>query len=104
MGRKRRPRFGSRFGASTAAPPMTIPGINARSSKATPAAMTPMVAAVLTRDSSGCAAGAPVVELRAAERGPLTTANVELGTALSLLMARPAWSGGQFDRQLMNIA
>ena len=81
---------------------MTIPGINARSSKATPAAMTPMAAAVFTRDFSGGAIAVATAELCAG--GPLTTANVELGTALSLLMARPAWSGGQFDRQLMNIA
>jgi hypothetical protein len=51
--------------------------------------MTPMVAAVLTRELSGCAAGAVVVELRAADLGLPATANVELGTALSLSVLRP---------------
>ena len=51
--------------------------------------MTPMVATVLTRELSGGAAAAAVVELYAADPGLLATTNVELGTALSLSVVRP---------------
>jgi hypothetical protein len=43
---------------------------------------------------SGGAIAAAVVELRAAERGPLATANMELGTALSLLVVTPRGAVG----------
>src|ERR1700722_7914629 len=39
--------FGNSLGARTAAPPIIMPGINATSSSATPAAITPTVATVV---------------------------------------------------------
>src|SRR5580704_931202 len=49
--RRRSPgRYPERYlGASTAAPPISRPGINAASIKATPAVITPTVAAVVTK-------------------------------------------------------
>ena len=81
-------RLGANLGASTAAPPITMPGISATSNKATPAAITPMVATVVTKSCVGIASLPARVGAVSASSDPRLTSTLYFDTALSCFHCR----------------
>src|SRR5277367_5765076 len=80
--------FGKYLGASTAAPPITRPGISATSNKATPAATTPMVAATVTKSGVGLALAAAEAIAGSAVSDPRSTPGLYFDTAYSISAVR----------------
>jgi len=76
------------LGASTAAPPITMPGISATSKKATPAAITPIVAAVVTKSRVGLASLPARDGAASANPDPRLTSTLYFDTALSCFDSR----------------
>src|SRR3984893_5490919 len=89
-GCRRRPslrrRLGANLGASTAAPPITMPGISATSNNAAPAVITPMVAAVVTKSCVGLAS--LPARIGAVSANPRLPSTLYFDTALSCFHGR----------------
>src|SRR5208337_4325154 len=85
------------LGANTAAPPINMPGISATSNKAPPAAITPIVAAIVTKSCVGPDTGSD-------GRDPRLTSTLCFDTARPRLHGRCAWDRRnlwQPERKLM---